>query len=127
MVVEKVWRELYTAYGLRTLSQVSENYRGNYLGDRFERDSAYHQGTVWPWLTGHFITAFSRTFGREPVYADMPRAFTEPFIDHMQHACLGSISEIFDGNEPLMPRGCFAQAWSVAEVLRAYTEHVLER
>lgn len=127
MVVEKVWRELYTAYGLRTLSQDSENYRGNYLGDRFERDSAYHQGTVWPWLTGHFITAFSRTFGREPVYADMPRAFTEPFIDHMQHACLGSISEIFDGNEPLMPRGCFAQAWSVAEVLRAYTEHVLER
>jgi glycogen debranching enzyme len=126
MVVKKVWKELYTAYGLRSLSQDSEGYRGTYIGDRFQRDSAYHQGTVWPWLTGHFITAFSRTFGREPVYADMPEAFLKPFFDHMRYACLGSISEIFDGNEPLAPRGCFAQAWSVAEVLRAYVEHVLD-
>lgn len=123
-VVEKVWKELYTAYGLRTLSSDSEEYRGRYAGDVYQRDSAYHQGTVWPWLIGHFISAFSRTFGREPFYADMPAKFIEPFIDHLQHACLGSISEIFDGEEPLTPRGCIAQAWSVAEVLRAYTEHV---
>lgn len=123
-VVEKVWKELYTAYGLRTLSRGSEEYRGRYAGDVFQRDSAYHQGTVWPWLIGHFITAFSRAFGSEPVYADMPAKFIEPFIDHLRHACLGNISEIFDGDEPLIPRGCIAQAWSVAEVLRAYTEHV---
>jgi len=127
MVVAKVWKELYTPYGLRTLSRDSEEYRGRYLGDMYQRDSAYHQGTVWPWLTGHFITAFARTFGKEPAYADMPRKFIGPFIDHMCHACLGSISEIFDGDEPHMPRGCFAQAWSVAEVLRAYTGHVLGR
>lgn len=121
-VVRKVWKELYTAYGLRSLSPRSEGYKGKYLGNRFERDSAYHQGTVWAWLTGHFITAFSRTLGKKPMYADMPAKFLEPFRDHLTHACLGSISEIFDGDEPLKPRGCFAQAWSVAEVLRAYTE-----
>ncbi|HOJ79722.1 MAG TPA: amylo-alpha-1,6-glucosidase [Clostridiales bacterium] len=126
-VVAKVWKELYTAYGLRTLSRDSEDYRGRYLGDMYQRDSAYHQGTVWPWLIGHFITAFARTLGRDPVYADMPAKFIRPFIDHMRHACIESISEIFDGDEPHMPRGCFAQAWSVAEVLRAYVGHVLKR
>jgi len=121
-VVKKVWNELYTAYGLRSLSPHSDGYKGMYLGSRYDRDSAYHQGTVWAWLMGHFITAYSRTLGKKPVYADMPAKFLEPFKDHLNHACLGSISEIFDGDEPLKPRGCFAQAWSVAEVLRAYTE-----
>ncbi len=123
-VVEKVWRELYTAYGLRSLSPRSADYRGQYMGDRFARDSAYHQGTVWAWLIGHFIDAFSRTYGKDPVYRDMAASFLEPFKDHLQHACLGSISEIFDGDEPLAPRGCFAQAWSVAEVLRTWRKYV---
>lgn len=117
-VVEKVWKELYTAYGLRSLSPSSPDYRGQCTGDRFARDSAYHQGTVWTWPIGHFIDAFSRTIGQEPSYRNMEMSFLEPFQDHMQHACLGSISEIFDGDEPLTPRGCCAQAWSVAEVLR---------
>jgi predicted glycogen debranching enzyme len=121
-VVEKVWKELYTAYGLRSLSPRSQGYKGHCTGDRYERDSAYHQGTVWAWPIGYFITAFSRTMGKEPGYADMPRAFLKPFRDHLYHACLGSISEIFDGDEPLTPRGCCAQAWSVAEVLRSYVE-----
>ncbi len=121
-VVEKVWRELYTAYGLRSLSQRSAGYRGRYTGDRYERDSAYHQGTVWTWPIGYFVTAFSKTLGKEPGYAHMPREFLKPFMDHLHHACLGSISEIFDGDEPLTPKGCCAQAWSVAEVLRAYVE-----
>ncbi len=121
-VVEKVWKELYTAYGLRSLSRKSPGYKGHCTGDRYARDSAYHQGTVWAWPIGHFITAFSRTFGKEPGYADLPRKLLEPFRDHLYHACLGSISEIFDGDEPLTPRGCCAQAWSVAEVLRAYVE-----
>ncbi len=120
-VVKKVWKELYTPYGLRSLSPASKQYRGRYIGDRYARDSAYHQGTVWAWLIGHFITAFRRTLGREPMYSDMPEKFLKPFSDHLNHACLGSISEIFDGDEPLTPRGCFAQAWSVAEVLRAFT------
>lgn len=123
-VVEKVWKELYTAYGLRSLSPRSSDYRGQYKGDRYARDSAYHQGTVWAWPIGHFIDAFIRTFGQKPVYRNMAASFLEPFRDHLQHACLGSISEIFDGDEPLTPRGCFAQAWSVAEVLRAWRKYV---
>jgi len=123
-VVEKVWKELYTAYGLRSLSPGSPDYKGQYKGDRFERDSAYHQGTVWAWPTGHFIDAFVRTFGQKPVYRDMAAFFLEPFRDHLRHACIGSISEIFDGDEPLTPRGCFAQAWSVAEVFRAWRKYV---
>ncbi len=123
-VVQTVWKELYTAYGLRSLSRRSAEYRGQYTGGRFARDSAYHQGTVWTWPIGHFIDAFIRTFGQEPVYRDMAASFLEPFRDHLQHACLGSISEIFDGDEPLTPRGCFAQAWSVAEVLRAWRKYV---
>ncbi len=123
--VEKVWKELYTAYGLRSLSPLSSQYRGHCTGDQFARDSAYHQGTVWAWLAGPFVTAFAATFGKEPEYSGMPARFLEPFRDHLQNACLCNISEIFDGDEPLIPRGCHAQAWSVAEVLRAYTEHVL--
>ena len=122
LVVEKVWKELYTAYGLRTLSAGSSEYKGQCTGGPYDRDSAYHQGTVWAWLIGHFITAFERTLGQEQVYKGMSLAFLEPFREHLGHACLGSISEIFDGDEPLTPRGCCAQAWSVAEVLRAYVE-----
>lgn len=121
-VVEKVWKELYTAYGLRTLSPGSPGYRGQCTGDQAARDSAYHQGTAWAWLSGHFITAFSRTFGKEQEYSDLIASFLKPFRDHLYNACLGNISEIFDGNEPLTPRGCFAQAWSVAEVLRVIAE-----
>jgi predicted glycogen debranching enzyme len=123
--VEKVWKELYTAYGLRSLSPLSPQYRAQCTGDQFARDSAYHQGTVWAWLAGPFTTAFAATLGKEPEYGGMTARLLEPFRDHLQNACLGNISEIFDADEPLIPRGCYAQAWSVAEVLRAYTEHVL--
>lgn len=123
-VVERVWKELYTAYGLRSLSQKSPDYKGRYEGDRYARDCAYHQGTVWAWPIGHFIDAFAKTFGQEPKHRDMIATFLKPFQDHLSHACLSSISEIFDGDEPLHPRGCCAQAWSVAEVLRAYKTYV---
>jgi len=125
LVVEKVWKELYTAYGLRSLSPSSPMYKGRYAGGVYERDSAYHQGTVWAWLIGHFVTAFARTFGRREEYKKITASFIDPFRDHMMNACLGNISEIFDADEPLTPRGCFAQAWSVAEVLRAYVENVI--
>lgn len=125
-VVEKVWKELYTAYGLRSLSPRAPEYRGQCAGGPYDRDSAYHQGTVWAWPVAHFITAFERTLGQEQVYKGMTAEFLEPYREHLEHACLGSISEIFDGDEPLIPRGCCAQAWSVAEVLRAYVENVPE-
>lgn len=125
-VVDKVWKELYTPYGLRSLSRRSPDYRGIYTGDQFSRDSAYHQGTVWTWPLGHFITAFVRVYGKAGDSRERIASFFEPFRDHLSDACVGSISEIFDGDGPFLPRGCFAQAWSVGEILRAYVENYLE-
>jgi glycogen debranching enzyme, archaeal type, putative len=121
-VVDKVWKELYTSYGLRTLSKGNEKYKGVYIGDQLSRDGAYHQGTVWTWLLGHFITAFKRVYGENDKYFEIIEGFFTPFKDHFRDACIGNISEIFDGDEPLIPRGSFAQAWSVAEILRSYIE-----
>lgn len=125
IVLKTVWRELYTAYGLRTLSPDDKNYRGVYTGSQYERDSAYHMGTVWAWLLGHFISAYIRVNGINDESKKAVRRFIDPFRDHLRDACIGSISEIFDGNEPLTPRGCFAQAWSVAEILRVYKEYIM--
>jgi len=117
--------ELYTAYGLRSLSSESGEFVGVYAGDQYRRDGAYHQGTVWTWPLGQFITAYMKVNNYSSWAKEVAVKFIEPFIDHFEDACLGSISEIFDGNEPLIPRGCFAQAWSVAEILRAYVEDVM--
>lgn len=118
-----VERELLTPRGLRTLSPRDSNYRGRYEGDPRSRDGAYHQGTVWPWLMGPFITAYVKTFG-----AKAGRKFAcewlSHFQDHLDEACLGQVSEIFDGDYPHTPRGCVAQAWSAAELLRAAVEDV---
>ena len=126
MVVERVWEKLCTAYGLRSLSPDSEGYVGVYMGDQYRRDTAYHQGTVWTWPLGQFITAFMKVYGDTRENREKARRFIEPFRDHLRDACIGSISEIFDGDEPLRPRGCFAQAWSVGEILRAYVEDICE-
>ncbi len=123
-VVEKVWKELYTPYGLRTLSPDSPNYRGVYSGDVWSRDGAYHQGTVWPWLLGRFIKAYVRVNGNTAQARKKAEDFILPMADHLRDAGIGSISEIFDGSSPHRPRGCFAQAWSVAEILRAAVEDV---
>jgi len=112
-VVAVVERELLTPMGLRTLAPGDPNYRGRYEGGVLERDSAYHQGTVWPWLLGPFIDAWKRVHPGE----DASR-FLAPLHAHLEEACLGQISEIADGDAPHTPRGCFAQAWSVAELLR---------
>jgi len=121
-VVETVWRELYTPYGLRTLSQDSPQYRDVYSGDIWSRDGAYHQGTVWTWLLGRFITAYVRVNGNSAEAREKARDFILPFEDHIKDAGIGSISEIFDGGSPHYPRGCFAQAWSVSEILRVAVE-----
>jgi len=123
-VVEKVWKELYTPYGLRTLSQNDPQYRGVYYGDILSRDGAYHQGTVWTWPLGRFVKAYVKVNGLTEQARKNALDFIKPFSDHLKDGGLGSISEIFDGNAPHYPRGCFAQAWSVAEILRAAVEDV---
>lgn len=123
-IVDRVHRDLYTPYGLRTLSQDSPQYRGIYSGDVWSRDGAYHQGTVWPWLLGRFIKAYVRVRGGSRQAGREALDFILPFADHIKDGGLGSISEIFDGDNPHYPRGCFAQAWSVAEILRAAVEDV---
>jgi predicted glycogen debranching enzyme len=111
-------RELLTSYGLRTLEPSDPAYLGHYGGDQWQRDGAYHQGTVWPWLLGAFARA------HHALYRDRERAasYLAPLEQHLMDACLGQISEIFDADPPHRPRGCFAQAWSVAEILRAWRE-----
>ena len=116
-VVEVVQRELLTPYGLRTLAPIDPRYRGRYEGDQRSRDAAYHQGTVWPWLLGPFLTAYAKLNG--PESHGRIAQWLAPFREHLRTAGLGQISEIFDGDPPHHPRGCIAQAWSVAEILRA--------
>ncbi len=115
-VFEAVERELLTPYGLRTLSRESPLYKPRYDGDLRSRDAAYHQGTVWAWLIGPYIDARLKV---RPGDAAGARDCLRGLLTHLGEACIGSISEIFDAEEPYTPRGCVAQAWSVAEVLRA--------
>lgn len=121
-VLRVIERELLTPRGLRTLSPADPNYIGRYEGGPGSRDGAYHQGTVWPWLIGPYITAYGKTFGREAGRAFAIR-WLENFKEHLSEACLGQVSEIFDGDAPHTPRGCVAQAWSVAELLRTTIEN----
>lgn len=126
-IVAVVRRELLTPRGLRTLAPGSQRYKGRYGGDQRSRDGAYHQGTVWPWLMGPFIKAFLKTAGKSEEARRQARVWLEGFAAHLDEACLGHVSEIFDGDSPHAPRGCVAQAWSVAELLRAAVEDVYSR
>jgi predicted glycogen debranching enzyme len=127
-VVDILQRELLTPYGLRTLARTDPRYVGVYGGDRNSRDRAYHNGTVWAWLLGPFITAYLKikgysTFSREYAFKN----FLSPlFTEQIFKAGIGVISEILDGDPPHTPRGCIAQAWSVAEPFRAYVEDVMQ-
>jgi predicted glycogen debranching enzyme len=114
-VVDVCHRELVTPVGLRSLGRNSPDYKPRYDGDLRARDAAYHQGTVWAWLIGPFIDAFLKVY---PDDVDTARHCIDGFTPHLGEACVGSISEIFDAEPPYTPRGCLAQAWSVAEVLR---------
>jgi predicted glycogen debranching enzyme len=117
-VVDCCARELLTSYGLRSLSPRDPRYIGHYRGDPWARDAAYHQGTVWAWLMGPFVRAHYRTHGD----ASLALSFLTPFSDHLKSGCLGSIGEIFEGDAPHNACGCFAQAWSVAEILRTWIQ-----
>ncbi|MGZ6387898.1 MAG: amylo-alpha-1,6-glucosidase [Ktedonobacterales bacterium] len=115
-VVDEVGRTLLTSYGLRSLSPDDPAYRGTYGGDQYQRDTAYHQGPVWTWLMGAYAEAHDQVY-HDPVAA---LALLLPFEDHLRDAGLGTISEILEGDPPHLPRGCIAQAWGVAEVLRMW-------
>ena len=125
-----VERELLTPVGLRTLSPQDSCYCPRYEGGPTQRDAAYHQGTVWPWLIGPFITAYMKANGGSPGVRDAARqraqGWLDNFIPHLREAGLGQVSEIFDGDAPHTPRGCIAQAWSVAELLRVAFEDLSE-
>ena len=125
-VVEAVRDELLTPYGLRTLSPAENGYRPTYTGGPASRDSAYHQGTVWPWLLGAYTEALLRTaWDTKNAVSELLELLTPLFAEHMPSAGVGNISEIFGGNPPHESDGCIAQAWSVAESLRAL--HLLRR
>ncbi len=117
-VLKAAEAELLTPFGLRTLAPSDRNYRPRYEGDVWSRDSAYHQGTVWPWLAGPFFSAKIRFADNVAQAIEETEAWLDRFSSHLEEAGLGQISEIFDADEPHNPRGCIAQAWSVAELLR---------
>jgi predicted glycogen debranching enzyme len=116
-VLDKCMHELWTPVGLRSLAPSDARYAPRYGGSPYERDAVYHQGTVWSWLLGPFAIAHYR------IYDDAPAAlaFLDGVAAHLRDGCVGQVSEIFDAEAPFAPRGCFAQAWGVAEVLRAWS------
>ncbi|MFO0700888.1 MAG: amylo-alpha-1,6-glucosidase [Nitrospira sp.] len=122
LVLRLVKEQLLTPVGLRTLSPQDGRYRPRYEGGPTERDGAYHQGTVWPFLLGSFVTAWLSTFGGTPKVKREARSFLNGIETSLRETCLGQVPEIFDGDFPHTPRGCPAQAWSLAEPLRAMVE-----
>ena len=122
-VLKTVEQKLYTVVGLRSLSPDDPRYIGTYGGDAFKRDSSYHEGTVWSWLLGPYVEAWMNVKGE--MFKNNALKIIEAFEYHLNEACIGSVSEIFDADEPHRPRGCVAQAWGVAELLRVIREYKL--
>jgi predicted glycogen debranching enzyme len=118
-VLDVVTKKLLTPVGLRSLSPDHPDYKPRYYGDLRSRDAAYHQGTVWSWLIGPFVDCWLKV---NPDDCERAREFLGGFVPHLSEACMGSISEIFDAEAPFTPRGCVAQAWGVAEVLRCWVK-----
>ena len=127
-IIEVVDRELITSFGLRTLSLNDPNFVGKYIGDRNSRDRAYHNGIIWPWLLGPYVSAYLKVNEYAPQarkYA-LEKVISPLFTQAIRQGGLGTINEIYDCEQPNTPRGCIAQAWSAAEPLRAYIEDVLQ-
>ena len=125
-VVALVEKELFVGYGLRSLAPDHPDYHGIYCGALAKRDAAYHQGTAWGFLLGGFFSAYMKVNHHSSSAAENAVRMLEPVRKHLSDSgCIGSISEIFDGDAPHNPRGCYAQAWSVGEVLRCYCEDIL--
>jgi predicted glycogen debranching enzyme len=122
-IVKKVTEYLYTPVGLRSLPADNTAYVSVYGGDQWHRDSAYHQGTVWSWLLGPYVDAIMTAYGDKG--KSKAKKVIQDFLPHLEDACIGSVSEIFDADAPHQPRGCVAQAWGVAEVLRVIKKYDL--
>jgi len=123
-IVQDVQDTLVTPFGLRTLSPHDSRYKGQYIGD-YNKDLAYHNGTVWSWLLGSFVKAFVKVKNHEPEWRTYAfKNFLQPMIDIFGEQWDGSIYEVFDGNPPFLPEGCITQAWSVAEILRCWVEDI---
>jgi glycogen debranching enzyme len=125
-VIERVERDLLTPVGLRSLARNQRAYRPRYGGDSWTRDTGYHQGTVWSWLLGPFITGYLKVKNYSDPAKEKARQWLRTFEGHLLDAGVGQVSEIFDADSPHQPRGCIAQAWSVGEILRATVEDVLQ-
>lgn len=123
-IVDAAIDRLYVGTGVRSLAPGEPGYHAIYRGNQYERDSAYHQGAAWSWLCGPLVSGLMRAKGRTAETVELARAMLRPFIPHLREHGIGYISEIFEGGPPHSPRGCIAQAWGVAEVLRAYIEDV---
>jgi len=121
-LVEIVRDQLLTPVGLRTLAASDPQYHGRYTGGPAERDAAYHQGTVWPWLLGPFISAYLRVHERSTAALEQAAKWLEPLESYLMNEGAGQIPEIFEGDAPHRACGCPAQAWSVAELLRVRAE-----
>jgi predicted glycogen debranching enzyme len=125
-VIRAVEQKLLTPFGLRTLAPDEHGYVPRYGGGPTERDGAYHQGTVWPWLLGPYVRAYLCAFGRSPETLQHCRALLRPLEQHLGDACLGSISEVFSAEEPFAAGGAPAQAWSVAELVQLLSVDLAE-
>ncbi|MDP5170933.1 MAG: amylo-alpha-1,6-glucosidase [Bacteroidia bacterium] len=123
-VLKRVEEDLYTPVGLRSLAPSDPQYIGVYIGDRYARDGAYHQGTVWSWLLGPFIDGLVNVRGE--LGKQQANTVLEALVPHLYQAGMGSVSEIFDGDAPHTPRGCYAQAWGIAEPLRVIHQYQLQ-
>jgi predicted glycogen debranching enzyme len=116
LVLERVQQELLTPRGLRTLTPKHPDYKGSYSGDQKERDIAYHQGTVWPWLLGHFAEGYLKVHGKSGL--SLIKSLYDGFDSAMKEYCVGTIAEIYEGDPPHKAVGALSQAWSVGEILR---------
>ncbi len=121
-IMNTIIKELYTSFGLRSLSNMSTAFKAAYVGDQQSRDRAVHQGTVWSWTTGYFITAYLNTYGKGRESLSFIETVYEPFFEHLKTAGLGTVSEMFDGSFPYNAKGRISHAWAVGELVRSYFE-----
>ena len=124
-IVSTVYKHLYATYGLRSLSFMDKDYKKKYIGKLIDRDCAYHMGTTWAFLIGGFITAYCKVNDYSKEAIEKANHMCKVFEDTMKDGCINGIAEIFDGDFASTGRGCYSQAWSVGEVLRAYSQDVL--
>lgn len=124
-IVNTVYKHLYSTYGLRSLSFMDKDFKKQYIGKLIDRDKAYHMGTTWGFLIGGFITAYCKVNNHSKEAILRAKEMCDVFQDTMRDGCINGIAEIFDGETPITGRGCYTQAWSVAEVLRAYANDVM--